>query len=224
MCGRFALNVTAPDLMAYFRLEALKPPETRYNITPGTPILNIQERTGSSRRTGESYTWGFVPSWAKEKGRAPINARGETVATNGLFRSDFRTHRSIVPASGFYEWDRSKKPRQPYFIRRRDEAPMAFAALYSVPPAFPDMTCAIITCGANPLISRIHDRQPITLPPKSFDAWLDPDNQHLGELQALLIPTPDRELLAVPVSLRVNSPTHDDPSLVDPVGAKLVGD
>lgn len=47
---------------------------------------------------------GLVPSWAKDAQRAPINARAETVTTNGMFRNALKNRRCIVPVSGFYEW------------------------------------------------------------------------------------------------------------------------
>ncbi|MCO5083964.1 MAG: SOS response-associated peptidase [Rhizobiaceae bacterium] len=44
-------------------------------------------------------TWGFVPLWAKERngsGRPPpINAKSETVATNGVFRHAYASRRAL---------------------------------------------------------------------------------------------------------------------------------
>jgi putative SOS response-associated peptidase YedK len=53
------------------------------------------------------------------------------VAEKPAFRQAVRERRCLVPATGFYEWDRAetKKPL-PWFVTRTDGAPMVFAALW----------------------------------------------------------------------------------------------
>lgn len=216
MCGRFALYSATDQLAEYFRVPG-KPGQVlpRYNIAPSQPIINIQERFSRAARALESYTWGFVPSWAKEKGRAPINARAETVATSGLWRTDFRNHRSLIPADGFFEWDRKQQPSQPYFIRLKEDVPMAFAGIFSQPHGDLEMTCAIITCAANDAVGRVHDRMPVILPEDAFEAWLDPDNKDAAALTALLQPCPPELIELYPVSRAVNRPANDGPELIE---------
>lgn len=62
------------------------------------------EDEGQPQRTLESARWGFKPSWAKDMGPQPINARFETGASNGMFRAAFASSRGKVPMSGYYEW------------------------------------------------------------------------------------------------------------------------
>lgn len=216
MCGRFALHSSTDRLAQYFQLRS-EPDQLlpRYNIAPSQAVVNIHERFGPGKRALEALTWGFVPSWAKEKGRAPINARAETVATSGLWRADFKTHRSLIPADGFYEWDRKQQPSQPYFIRLKDDAPMAFAGIFSEPRGELGMTCAIITCAANETVGRIHDRMPVILPPESFEAWMDPDHNDTPALVALLQPCSPKLLEIYPVSRAVNRPANDGSELLE---------
>ena len=85
-------------------------------------------------------TWGLVPSWAKETkvGLRMTNARAETLLDKPAFAKAAASRRCIVPAAGWYEWqvspvakDAKGKPRkQPFFIHRGDDAPVAFAGLY----------------------------------------------------------------------------------------------
>src|SRR6516162_3196973 len=56
-----------------------------------------------------------------------INARADTVASKPSFRSAFKRRRCLVPADGFYEWQKVGKGKQPFFIHRKDEEPFAFA-------------------------------------------------------------------------------------------------
>ena len=84
-------------------------------------------------------TWGLRPSWAKEKGPRPINARLETAATNGMFRSAFASARALVPMTGYYEWQEAledgKKVKNPSYVHApgdeqgRRRAQEAFAAI-----------------------------------------------------------------------------------------------
>ena len=52
--------------------------------------------------------WGLVPSWAKDLkiGDRLINARAETVQTSNAYKRAFARRRCIVPADGFYEWQK----------------------------------------------------------------------------------------------------------------------
>src|ERR1700690_566350 len=82
--------------------------------------------------------WGLVPFWAKDIsiGTRLINAGAETVATKPAFRRAFSRHRCLIPADGFYEWEKSGDPKhprkQPYYIRREDGGVLAFAGLYEL--------------------------------------------------------------------------------------------
>jgi putative SOS response-associated peptidase YedK len=57
---------------------------------------------------------------------------------------------------------------------------------------------------------------PVILPPEAYQAWLDTENQDRERLLPLLRPYPAGEMVAGPVSTRVNSPRHDDPGCIEP--------
>jgi putative SOS response-associated peptidase YedK len=59
-----------------------------------------------------------------------INARSETVDTAASYRKPFRFGRVLIPATGFYEWDKSTKPSTPYYFFLKHEPIFAFAGLY----------------------------------------------------------------------------------------------
>jgi putative SOS response-associated peptidase YedK len=73
-----------------------------------------------------------VPHWAKDPniGYKLINARAETIAEKPAYRDAFRYRRCLVPASGFYEWDRRKSPRQPYYFYPEHGDFMALAGIW----------------------------------------------------------------------------------------------
>jgi putative SOS response-associated peptidase YedK len=130
MCGRFSTAALPSTLLA--EIFGIQPPvllEGLYNVAPTLPIPIIRERGG--RRHLDHVRWGLIPSWSKEVPTAPlINARLETLADKPSFRDSLRSRRCIVPALGFYEWRKTGKTRQPYFIFRADRQPLAMAGLW----------------------------------------------------------------------------------------------
>jgi putative SOS response-associated peptidase YedK len=195
-------------------------------------------RAAPQGRVLELVRWGLVPSWAGDgrSGASRINARAETVATNGSFQASFRGRRCLVPADGFYEWRPipGTKRKQPVFISRRDGLPLAFAGLWAAwrpraqdSAAPPDpwlLSATIVTTEANATIAPIHDRMPVILPPEAWATWLDPNEHDRAVLEALLVPADDDLLDIRPVSNAVNDVRHDGPELVEPVDELTVAD
>ena len=230
MCGRTTLTATPEELAEAFALDegeaevrALQP---RYNIAPTQPMLAVRVDVARRRRRLTPLRWGLVPHWAGDPavGARMINARSESAATRAAFRDPFRERRCILPASGFFEWRRVDKSPQPYLFRRRDGRLLGLAGVWDRwrPPADAGEgeaieSCAILTTPANELVARLHDRMPLILDPDDYERWLDPTLQDHRVLAPLLRPFPPEEMVVVPVSPRVNSPQHDDPSLVQPL-------
>jgi putative SOS response-associated peptidase YedK len=104
----------------------------RYNIAPTQPVAAVRQAAGPGPRELVQLRWGLIPSWAEDKkiGARLINARAETAAAKPSFRSAFRHRRCLVPADGFYEWQRRDGKKQPYHLRLRDDRPFAFAGLW----------------------------------------------------------------------------------------------
>lgn len=218
MCGRYAIT-TPPqamrDLFAYMELPNFPP---RYNVAPTQPVPIVRMESG--KRQFALVRWGLIPSWAKEMPQSLlINARADTIAEKPSFRGAFRHRRALTPADGFYEWKEIRRGlKQPYFIRRRDRAPFAMAAIWDnwmSADGSEIETCAVVTTDANATLTPIHHRMPVIIDPEDFDLWLDPATP-LKELERLMVPASDDLLEAIPVSASVNRVSNDDPSLIDP--------
>jgi|HubBroStandDraft_4_1064222.scaffolds.fasta_scaffold09816_4 putative SOS response-associated peptidase YedK len=178
--------------------------------------------------------WGLVPFWAKDPkiGSRMINARAETVSSKPAFRHAFKRRRCLLPADGYYEWQRpdgteadtpGKGPKQPYFICRGDGGPLAFAGLYELwrDAALPDdherawlWTATIITTSASDELGKIHDRMPMVIEPDRWADWLDPAADDPADLAALLAPAAAGGLISYPVSMTVNSVRNNGPDLI----------
>ena len=178
------------------------------------------------QRVLDLVRWGLVPPWAKALavGDRMINARAESLLSNA-YKRPFERRRCIVPADGFYEWQavEGRKQRQPWFIRRRDGEPIAFAGLWSIwhdrklgDDAPRVRSCTIITTEPNDLMREIHDRMPVMIAEADWDTWLDPDNHDVEALGRLLVPAPSEELERWPVTTLVNKPVNNGPELIQP--------
>jgi putative SOS response-associated peptidase YedK len=217
-----------------------RPEAPAASAEPGKPAGDQEAAAGAGSgiaRELRVVRWGLVPSWAKDIsiGSRLINARSETVSEKPAFRRAFERRRCLLPADGYYEWQRppgaagvarASTAKQPFYISRSDGGPLAFAGLYELwrDSAFPDgdpdawlWTAAIITTTAPDELGAIHDRMPMVIKPGSWHDWLDPANSDVGDLRALLAPAAARGLISFPVSRAVNSVRNNGPELIEPV-------
>ena len=221
MCGRFTLEKSIGNLGSLFQVRGVAELPARYNVAPTQPIVAIRQAEAGEERELVLLRWGLIPAWAKEPAALPllINARSETAAAKPAFRAALRRRRCLVPADGFYEWQRKEGRKQPYHMRRRDGAPFALAGLWERwegPDGAID-SCALLTTASNALMRPIHDRMPVILDPQSFDLWLDPRMQDVERVQSLLRPYPAEAMIAYPVSPMVNNARNDNPQCVLPL-------
>lgn len=196
--------------------------EARYNIAPSTQIVVIRDT--AEARIASLMRWGFIPAWAKDPAAVPMlnNARSETVAEKPMFRQAFQRRRCIVPASGFYEWQKvhGQKTKQPFYIALNDGAPMSFAGIWeTVTMADGEQrdTCAILTTAANAVMQPIHDRMPVMLERDNWAVWLNPKPINIQELHALMEPPASQNMQAFPISTAVNRVANEGPELLKPI-------
>ena len=227
MCGRFTQRLSWAEL--HELMDLIGPPRNlrpRYNVAPSQDVAVVRAADGG--RNLSMLRWGLIPAWAKDPaiGYRLINARSETVAEKPSFRSAYRRRRCLIPADGFYEWQRLGKIRQPWLFGLRDGAPFAFAGLWerwTVPEGAaltgslaelgagdPVETCTILTTAANETVAPVHGRMPVILPRDACDPWLAGEDVSLAPFAA-------DAMTAHPVSTLVNRPANDDPRCVEPV-------
>lgn len=229
MCGRFTIRHHAKDVAEHFELDpgSVGDLQPRFNVAPTQPIAVVRRADGVAERELADVRWGLVPHWVDDPDDWPVllNARSETAADKPAFRGAFRNGRCLVVASGFYEWRRENGRKTPYYVRLEDDRPFGFAGLWDRRERDDEATlesATILTCEPNELLEALHDRMPVMLPPDAYGAWLDP-SRSTDELEDLLRPYPEEEIVAYPVSRRVNKTSNDGPELVEPVGEPLSG-
>lgn len=218
MCGRYELHAQPAAIALAFGLAAPPSFAPRYNIAPMQEVPIVRVNAQGVRELA-LVRWGLVPRWAKDPsiGSRMINARGETLRDKPAFRTAYRRHRCLLPATGFYEWMPGAPGKQPVRIAMKDGAPFALAGLaerWLGPDGEPLDSCTIVTTDANDLLKPVHDRMPVIVGPAAYARWLDPAVADPAELIASY---PSDAMLWTRVSTRVNSVRHDDASLIEPI-------
>jgi putative SOS response-associated peptidase YedK len=226
MCGRYGFSVKdAKEIYNRFDIvNTLDDYSPRWNIAPGQMNPTI---TRHSPKQIKRMFWGLIPYWSKDDSFKfkTINAREEGIEDKPVYRKPFRTQRCLIPATGFFEWDKSKKPSQPYYFTVKDEPIIAFAGLYDIwtdnKTGEEIWSYSIITTQANDLVNKIHPRMPVILSKENEEAWIDPDIVEPERLHEYLKPFNPDKMTMVPVSTQVNIPTIDEENLIKPLDEQL---
>ncbi len=223
MCGRFMLKSSIDEIARLFEIDQRPNLRPRYNIAPTQETAIVRSGGAGAPRELAMARFGLVPHWSDDPkvGYKMINARGETVDRLPSFRDAYRKRRCLVPTDGFFEWqtvDASEKaPKQPFWIRRPDEGPFAFAGIHEEWRS-PDgqrsiESFAIVTTSANRTLAPIHHRMPVVLGKEACGLWLDLER----DAHDLITACPDDWLEPVMIGQAINKPANDDPSVLETV-------
>ncbi len=210
MCGRFTQHASWADVAAFSQPLAIPEPDfdisANWNITPSTQCWVITQRANALLSV--SMRWGLHGPTALR----PINARSETVTSNGLFRHNFAQRRCVVPATGWYEWNtvdpRLRGIKQPFWFHPSAHPILWFAGI------FQQSSFAILTRDALSISVPIHDRSPVLLDSSQLLAWLAPDTKS-DALYELMENRLAPALIVHPVSRAVSSNKASGPQLIE---------
>lgn len=235
MCGRYANARRDADLVGAFGIEDVvgdEPPPS-WNVAPTDDVRVVLERAPREEpeerpaRQLRTVRWGLVPSWAKDAsiGSRLINARSESVTEKPAFKAAAARRRCLVPADGYYEWEKLPSGgKQPYFLH--GDGVLGFAGLYEL---WPDpskdaddptrwwWTFTILTTRAGDTLGHIHDRTPVVVPPVMAGDWLDPRLTKASEVRAMIEAMPEPVLEPRPVGRAVGNVANNGPQLVERV-------
>jgi len=177
MCGRYYIAAEDADQQIADLIDVINRRE--------------KERSGKQVRTGDVFPtddalviansrrltpgpflmkWGF----STEKGGLIINARSESAAEKPMFRELLPHRRLIIPASGYYEWEKNGKEKTKYALTLQEKV-MYMTGLYRPDASGERMEFVILTRDAAPGISFIHSRMPVIFSKEDAYRWLKPD-------------------------------------------------
>lgn len=166
MCGRY-----------FFDGEIAKEIEDELELSPGlitagagdiTPamspvVISADRGGGSSELRVSDMFWGVV---GKDK-KFVINARAESALEKPMFSDSVATRRLVIPATGFYEWDKEKNKVTFY---KKDKSPIYLAGFYQLSDNKDSFV--ILTTAANDSMIRIHDRMPLMIEKSAVKDWI----------------------------------------------------
>jgi putative SOS response-associated peptidase YedK len=223
MCGRYRLYRRKQIVESHFSSASGEEDwNPRYNIAPTQLIPVIRQNPKEPIRELSLLRWGLIPSWMKDSSSAAtmINARSETAGTTPAFRDALNSRRCLIPADGFYEWQRVGKTKQPYCFEVGNAEVFAFAGIWDRwkdPTGNWVKTCSILNTTPNAVTSAVHDRMPVILDPDSYDIWLDPGMRNVTTASELLRPYDARLMRRYPISTRINHVANDDEKCSAPI-------
>jgi putative SOS response-associated peptidase YedK len=223
MCGRFVITSPPEALRLLFGYHEQPNFPPQYNVAPTQPVPVIIIENGS--RHFHLMRWGLWPAWVKDprKFTLLINARAETVLEKPAFKNAIKRRRCLIPSDGYYEWHTSGQRKRPYFIHRRDGAPIGFAAIAETwmgPNGEEVDTVAIVTAPASADLAVLHHRVPVTIAPADIERWLDCRANDAEMVMTLLTGPEKGEFTWHEVSTRVNHVANDDAQLILPMTAE----
>ena len=168
MCGRYfwdndaeeAFEEDFPELAGMARLQ-----EKVLRTADYTPAMEAAAVVGAAGTlAADILKWGFI---GFDKGRLLINARAESVRVKQTFAESFASRRCVLPAAGFYEWDRKKEK---VIFRSPDRPILYLAGIYR--PYGDEKRFVILTREANASMLPVHDRMPLILTREEVEPWV----------------------------------------------------
>lgn len=121
--------------------------------------------------------WGFL---ARDGKRSLFNARVESAMKKPIFKDAWKSHRCIIPASYYFEWEHFKstdgktKTGDKYAFQPTGCIVTWLCGLYRIEDGYPVFVVLIKEPTAE--LSKIHDRMPLMLPKEKTDDWISPES------------------------------------------------
>ena len=216
MCGRFDFHGDAAEIEAVFAMRRIGfDLKQRYNAAPTEMVHVIINQEQESGLGVSLATFGWQRKFLS--GGMVINARAETVQDRPLFRAAFAAHRCVVPANGFYEWEKSGKKRLPWYFTSTKHSVFGLAGLYEPATDKRPAGFVILTTKPNDKVAPFHNRMPVMLPPANADAFIMAPP---GDAAEMLISYSADDMHAHRVSPAMNRAGFDEAACIAPISVE----
>jgi putative SOS response-associated peptidase YedK len=218
-CGRYILKAKPEEIKKHYNLATVPDDfHSSYNVAPSQimPVVTEDEKG----RHLQFMKWGIPRFIQKDVEKMLINTRAES-AFSPFWNKTVLNQRILIPATGFYEWEKASDARKkPFLIHPKEEKLYSFAGIWST---WKDKTgkdwkvYSIMTTEANKEMSEVHNRAPVMLHPEDEASWIEPSSKTRDDIEPLLRPFEDNGLEIYRVSDEVNNPRNNFPELLAPL-------
>ena len=177
MCGRYFVD---DEMWREIKKICKQIDDSKLKVTRGDvrPTDMAVVLMGMKEVRTEQMQWGFTQQY--QEGLL-INARAETVLSKPSFRDSMRHCRCVIPAAGFYEWNKAKEQVS---FRMPKSKILYMAGIWQ--PTAKEKQFTILTTSPNDSVSPVHDRMPLVLTSEEIIPWI----QSFDASEKLLTKTP----------------------------------
>lgn len=177
MCGRYFVD---DEMWREIKKICKQIDDSKLKVTRGDvrPTDMAVVLMGMKEVRTEQMQWGFTQQY--QEGLL-INARAETVLSKPSFRDSMRHCRCVIPAAGFYEWNKAKEQVS---FRMPQSKILYMAGIWQ--PTAKEKQFTILTTSPNDSVSPVHDRMPLVLTSEEIIPWI----QSFDVAEKLLTKTP----------------------------------
>lgn len=177
MCGRYFVD---DEMWREIKKICKQIDDSKLKVTRGDvcPTDMAVVLMGMKEVRTEQMQWGFTQQY--QEGLL-INARAETVLSKPSFRDSMRHCRCVIPAAGFYKWNKAKEQVS---FRMPQSKILYMAGIWQ--PTAKEKQFTILTTSPNDSVSPVHDRMPLVLTSEEIIPWI----QSFDAAEKLLTKTP----------------------------------
>ena len=177
MCGRYFVD---DEMWREIKKICKQIDDSKLKVTRGDvrPTDMAVVLMGMKEVRTEQMQWGFTQQY--QEGLL-INARAETVLSKPSFQDSMRHCRCVIPAAGFYEWNKAKEQVS---FRMPQSKILYMAGIWQ--PTAKEKQFTILTTSPNDSVSPVHDRMPLVLTSEEIIPWI----QSFDAAEKLLTKTP----------------------------------
>ncbi|WAC64040.1 SOS response-associated peptidase [Pseudoxanthomonas sp. SL93] len=214
IADRDQLAESIPEAIA----QAIADDQDRYNIGKGKPA-NVIAMTDNRLVVLIDMVWGLVPRWSKEPTThyTTVTARLERAPKSRIFAQAWKERHCLVPMSGYFKWDRQRKPPWPHFIQTRDGSALLAAGLWERwegEDGTSLLSFAVLTAPNLAIPSPLTQDGPIFLEGKNAIRWL---TGSISSPRSLLRHAHVPSLESYTVGRAIAKADVDDYTLLEPV-------